>query len=305
MLTSSFGEWMLVYTGDTGPSKTLPAEILLRPGWPLEEVLPIIADIGYDTVDICTWIGHTAYPLSLGRRSRREIPRLVRDLGMTITALGAHGGSRHNFDRYGYLTRDADELEHRHKYTRACIDLAAEWEVPVVEDLVGAAPQGMNEEEAWARVVESVGRMAEYAASRGIVLGVELYAGVVNSPDAFQRLVGAVAFRALGCVMDPSNLVTSGYPDMVDNMRTVGRYIVHTHLKGVRQGGITTPGGPDDLFDIGQFARLLVEHGYDGSLTIEEYPDSYPEPISPEDSARVAFQNVSRVLDDLGLRRRK
>ncbi len=301
LFTSNFGRWVLLHKGESIGYKTRAGDVMMRPGLPLEDVLPIIAEIGYETLNICPWMGHTANPYSMSKRVRHELPRMVEDLGMTISTVGAHGGSRHNFDRYGYVTQDEEELQQRHDYMRACIDLAAEWDVPIVEDVVGSAPDGWEEEEAWAHVVEAVSANVEYAKSNGVKIGIELYAGVVNSPERFVRLYDEVGSENLGCTMDPSNLV-AGYPDMVKNMEILGRYIISSHIKGVRESGITTPGGPDDTFDIAQYAQLLNQYGYKGSFVIEDYPDSYSPPLEPAVSAKIAFDSVVRILDSLGLR---
>lgn len=296
-LTGGFGRWILVHKGPPGSykSKTRPGDTIVRAAAPLDEILPTIAGLGYETVDICAWLGQSAYPYSLGRNFRRSLPRLLESLGLTLNGLSAAGGSRHTFDRFGYATADADELKERLRYTEECIRLAAEWGASHVQDLVGMKPETMPDEEAWDRVVSAVGHLCDVAASHGIRYGLEPYMGIVNTGEQYLAVKKAVPHKALGCIIDPVSLLSETPTSIKEICETLGPDCVGVHLKGLTaEGRMTQPGGPEDTIDIVAFWTLLTKQGFAGPLTFEEYPDSYPSPRDPVASAAAAVEAVRR-----------
>jgi sugar phosphate isomerase/epimerase len=300
-MTSSFGDWLLVSKNPFPAEKSNVPFVSLRPGPPLAEVLPLLAEIGYDEVTICTWVGQEAFPLSLSENRVHKIRRLVDGLGLQITALGSHGGSNHIFDRHGYLTEDKDELAARLRYTKLCIDLAVRWGVSVVEDMAGDIPEGMSKSEAWKRAKDVYQELAAYSEQNGVCLAVEPFFGLIESPDDFVRLHREVGSTALGCVLDIQNLAVAGYPSIGDAIDKLGPYLAHAHTKGLAKYGSTVPGAADDTIDQQHYVRRLVEVGYKGPLTLEEYPDRYSPPLEASTSARIAFENISEILNQAEL----
>lgn len=299
ILTGGFGRWVLIHKG-TPPdyaTKTRVGDTILRPGPTVIDVLPALAEIGYDSVTVCGWPGHAAHVYSLSPQSRKRIPELARDLGLTLTGFSGMGGSRHAFDRFGYATADQDELQERVRYTETCLQVAAEWGTGHVEDVAGMLPVGMSWEEAFSRIVDTVGHFAEYAHSLGVKYALEPYMGVVNTTSRYLRLFNQINHPGLAAIIDLANLLVEEETTAAAVARALGGLAVATHLKGfTEQGRITTPGGAEDTMDIVGFWSGLAEVGYSGVLTFEEYPDSYPTPLDPFDSARAAHDNVRALF---------
>jgi sugar phosphate isomerase/epimerase len=302
-LTGGFGRWVLIHKGPPPDyaTKTRVGDTIMRPGWPLTEVLPVLADIGYDAVTVCGWPGHAAHVYSQSDTTRAQIPRLARDLGLTLTGFSAMGGSRHAFDRFGYATADPDERAERMAYTEACLRLAAQWGVGHVEDVAGMLPPGMAPAEGLARIVDAVGHFAEVAHSLGIRYALEPYMGVVNTTAKWLELAEQVSHPGLAAIIDPANLLAEESTSLGQIAATLGGYAVATHLKGfTAEGRITTPGGPADTMDIVGLWAGLTQAGYAGVLTFEEYPDSYPTPLDPLESARRAHDAVRALFEGVG-----
>ncbi len=301
--TSAFGRWVVVQTGDKETRPGLRSgNILIRPGYPLSKVLKYLAAVGYKNVAICSWVGHSAYPSCLDKDDREDLKRLVRDLGLTITGIGAHGGSRHVFDRNGYLTRSEAEREERIAYTKAAIDLASDLGVGLIDDVVGELPAGMEPESGWNVVTETYKRLCSYAEGKGVVIGLELYLGFVHTPESFLSLVEKVNSSALRCTLDPQNLITAKMTDIDSIVKMLQNHIVHVHIKGLtKENKLTRPGGPEDVFDITGFVRSLASIGYDGALTLEEYPDLYMPEGDPYQCAKEAYRDLSKKLAPLGV----
>ena len=217
-------------------------------------MLPIISALGYDTVDICAWLGQSAYPYTLGPHLRRTLPRLLESLGLKLNGVSAAGGSRHTFDRFGYATADADEYRERIAYTENCIRIAAEWGASHIQDLVGIITRASSVDEAWDRVAGAVGHLTEFAASCGIRFGLEPYMGIVNTADRYLAMKKAVPNPNLGCVVDPVSLLAELETSLEEICSKLAGECVAVHLKGLSaEGRMTQPGGPEDTLDIPGF----------------------------------------------------
>jgi sugar phosphate isomerase/epimerase len=300
-MTGGFGRWVLLHKGVNNdyPTVTRAGDTMVRPGPPLEDVLPIIAEMGYAAVTICAWLGHSAHPYSIGRRLRRSLPAILDGLGLELHGLSACGGSRHSFDRFGYSTADDDERIERLRYTEECIRLAGEWGASHVQDVVGMRPPEMTEDEAWERIIEAVAHLAAVAAAHGVRYAVEPYMGVVNTAAGYLRLREEVGDDNLACVIDPSSLLAEAETSVEEICGALGRYCVAVHLKGrTAEGRMTQPGAPEDTFNIPHFWELLTAEGYSNPLIFEEYADSYPQPRNPVASAAAAIEAVASQFAD-------
>jgi L-ribulose-5-phosphate 3-epimerase len=90
-----------------------------------------------------------------------------------------------------------------------------------------------------------------------------------------KKLLDDVGSKGLGVNLDPANLVMVAGDDPVRAVRTLAKYIVHTHAKD----GVQIAGGPEPSFKelpLGQggvkweaYLRALKAIGFDGFLTIE------------------------------------
>ena len=87
-LTGGFGRWVLIHKGPEGgyKTKTRRGDTIVRAAMQLDEVLPIVSALGYDTVDICAWLGQSAYPYTLGPHLRRTLPACSRASASSSTA---------------------------------------------------------------------------------------------------------------------------------------------------------------------------------------------------------------------------
>lgn len=280
-----------------------PGDVVFRPGPPVYEYLPYLKELGFDGISLCTWFGHTAYPLSLTERGEQQLRETLESLGLNVYALGSHGGSRHVFSRYGYLTTDQDELAERIAYLKSCLHLAARLGVKVVDDVTGDCPSGVSEDEAFERLAAVYKELCETAGELGVRIGIEPYTGPVGSPEAYWRLKEAVNHPAMGCTLDHSNLMNNGVvTSPSEGVYKLASEIVHVHVKGMGERGMTTPGGPEDRGGAGEVLNALREIGYQGAVSLEEYPDAYRPALDPYDAARAAYASMAKLMSDLGVR---
>jgi len=303
--TAAFGKWILVNKGEEPPrTGGRPGDTLLRPGLPLERCLPALSKAGYDGIALCTWVGHSAYPWSLDPVTEERIKELLKENNLKVFAFGSHGGSRHVFDRFGYLTTDKEELNERILYIKECIKLASRFEVPVIDDVTGDIPIGMTEDEAFNHLAEIYKDLCNLAEECNVRIGIEPYSGPINSPEAFWRLKEMVSSEALGVTIDYSNLIgNKTVTSAPEAAKKLGSAAVHVHLKGRSfEGSITTPGGEKDTCDLRGFLREMEVVGYDGAVTLEEYPEKYKPALDPYQAAEVGYKSVAKIMEELGVR---
>jgi sugar phosphate isomerase/epimerase len=302
--TATFGNWILIRKGEPTNIGSRPGDTLLRPGIPLERYLPTLSEIGYDGVGLCTWPGHNAYPWSLDSKTKEKIIKMFKETGLNIYALGSHGGSRHVFDRFGYLTTDIDEFNERILYTKKCIELAAHLGVSVIDDVTGDIPNGVSEDEAFDRLAKIFKDICNYAEEYNVHIGIEPYTGPIGSPEAFWRLKEMVNHSKLGCTLDYSNLIANGtVTSAQDSAKKLCSAVVHIHLKGrSSSGSLATPGGESDTCDLKEFLQVMHKNGYNGTLTLEEYPESYKPALSPLQAAKAGYISVSKIMNELEIR---
>jgi sugar phosphate isomerase/epimerase len=164
------------------------------------------------------------------------------------------------------------------------VDLAADLGTDVVTTHIGVVPQSPAAPR-YAVMRAALKELADYAAGRGVVFAVE------TGPEkaiTLKRLLDDVGFPGLGVNLDPANLVMVVADDPAAAVRTLGKYIAHTHAKdGVQLRAVNAeavyhgaeppglgPGFKEVPLDTGSvdwdaYLRALQDVGFRGYLTIE------------------------------------
>jgi sugar phosphate isomerase/epimerase len=125
------------------------------------------------------------------------------------------------------------------------------------------------------RVVEALGRLAEEAGSRGMVIGLENeHACNIATAAETTRVLKAQPHPALQVVWDPANAYVSGEVPYPDGYRLLppGR-IVHVHAKDCRvedHKALWGPLGEGGVDWKGQI-QALVDDGYQGFISLETH----------------------------------
>jgi len=153
-------------------------------------------------------------------------------------------------------------------------------------------------------VVEGIHALLPLAAELGIQLAIEnhykastwQYPEFAQRPEVFHRIVDAIDDRVhFGVQYDPSNAITAGVDsgdfldsviDRVITMQASDRYVVPGHtLDELRQTDGTLGYSPalqhgvigQGLNDYDRIFTTLVEHGYDGWISIEDGVNGFDE----------------------------
>jgi sugar phosphate isomerase/epimerase len=73
-------------------SSIVKHDVLVKPEISLGEYIKKIANIGYDSCGVFSCRGQAGYPGYLSVKDRRELGKLVHDLGCEVAGIGAYGG---------------------------------------------------------------------------------------------------------------------------------------------------------------------------------------------------------------------
>jgi D-psicose/D-tagatose/L-ribulose 3-epimerase len=227
----------------------------------LETLVPHIAQLGFDVIEL---------PIEeVGQFDVARAGELAREHGLGVAGCAVIGPGR------DLLL--PDEADRGIRYLRSCIDVAQELGSPAVAgpfySAVGRCWRSTPAErerdvEQVARVLRSLG---EYAADRGVVLGVETLnrfeTSFLNTTAQALELIDRIDHPAVGVALDLFHLGIEE-KHVGDALRAAGRRLVHLQVAENDRG---TPGtGSLPWADI---ARALHETGYRGRVVIETFSD--------------------------------
>jgi sugar phosphate isomerase/epimerase len=211
---------------------------------PLAVVLKKLAELHIDTVELATgnYVGDAHCKLSMleNNVALTEFKNLLRDHGVSISALSCHGNALHP---------NKAQAQQYNEVSRKTILLAEKLGVSVVIDFSGCPGDSPNAtapnwvtcpwppdyrkvlDWQWNEVVAPYWiEHARFAANHGVKIAVEMHPGfVVYNPETTLRL-RSIAGETVGCNFDPSHLFWQSI-DPIAAIRVLGSSIFHVHAK--------------------------------------------------------------------------
>jgi sugar phosphate isomerase/epimerase len=298
---------------------------------PLEDVLRLVADLGYETVELPAWKGCGHVDLDAVEADRgRALRDLVRGFGLGISSLsngreghlilGPHGST---VDRWAPVQGEAERIQYGIRRLTQTGRVAAMLEVPVVTGFVGSTVwdkwyiyPAANEkayEDAWGLFAERLNPILDEFGRLGIRFAHEVHPTEIayNIEMAEQAVTALQGRPEYGFNFDPSHLVWQGI-DPVVFIKRLGKRIFHAHAKDgevqadeVARSGVLSSGSwtrPDRGFrfrvpgwgDVNwrRIMSALVAVGYDHVLSFE-----HEDPImSPEDGCEKAIAYLKPLV---------
>jgi sugar phosphate isomerase/epimerase len=283
---------------------------------PLRDAIETISDVGYDGLEVYVWndyifdssvLSPAHTPARLLEKKAGEIKNLTKEFGVRISALMCL-----DID-FGYRNA-CEETRLKHiQFTKQCIDIAADMEVGIVPFTTGPILEGLSSESSWVKLLDTVGTYVDYASKRDVIVALEPHAPfrgkemLVDSVETCLKLLKAIDHKNLKVNFDQSHFSIRGW-NISDAVQKLSKYIVHAHLKGSR--GLYpkfewyVPGEyPEDKDAIQDYALALKNIGYDGFMSVEVANSRRTQMLyDPKQAAKLAYDTVSSVLENLGLR---
>jgi sugar phosphate isomerase/epimerase len=174
-----------------------------------------------------------------------------------------------------------DKLNEQIAYTKKWIDHAATMGAPHIRVFAGAKEKSMSEEEAVANCLASYQECLDYAAKKGVFLGLENHGGIVALPDNLVKMVQAAKSPWAGINLDSGNFHTA---DPYADLAKIAPYAVNVQLKmEIKRKGATE----FEPSDIKRLLQILREANYQGWFTLEYEMKDDP------------VKNVPRILKEI------
>lgn len=230
----------------------LGANSVLFGGYDMETAFKYLAMAGYDGIELSAIDGMSEH-LVLDRWQELvpEIKRLQQTYGLELLAMEQP-------------SQDPARME---KAFQAAVELG----IPIIN----CGPGGKSDdEEAWPKVIDSLGKLADMAEKYGVTLCVKAHVGasIYNTPTTL-RAIQEITSPAFGIDMDPSHIHRAG-ENPVEALEAVVDHVKHIHIRDCK-GRERGPGKPEmqangrgDI-DLVGYIRVLHEHGYTGPVDLE------------------------------------
>ena len=230
----------------------LGANSVLFGGFNLRTAFEHIAMAGYDGVEVSAIDGMSEHlVIDRWRDIAPEIKSLSLEYGLELLAMEQP-------------SQDPAKME-------LAFQAAGEVGIPIIN----CGPGGKSDDEnAWPRMIDSLGNLAAMAEDHGVTLCVKAHVGAsIYNTATTLRALQEITSPAFAIDMDPSHIHRAG-ENPVEAIGAVMSHIKHVHIRDCkgRQHG---PGKPEDQangrgdIDLVGYIRVLHENGYDGPLDLE------------------------------------
>lgn len=296
----------------------------ILPDWPLDGVLRLAAELGYECVELMCW--------PVGKADRRyagvthldasdftdaaanAIRRLTADFGVSVSGLGYYPNP---------LASDPAEAAKAVEHLRKVIRAAALLGVNQVNTFAGRDP-AKSVDANWPRFLSVWQPLVAYAAEQGVRIGIENcpmlfthdeWPGGKNlaiSPAIWRRMFEEIPDANFGLNYDPSHMIWQQMDEIAPIAEFAAR-LHHVHAKDVRvdrrglnEVGILatplqyhTPKLPG-LGDVrwGAFFAALTDAGYQGPVCVEVEDRAYEGSL--EDRERALRQSATYLRQFMG-----
>jgi sugar phosphate isomerase/epimerase len=144
---------------------------------------------------------------------------------------------------------------------RNWVDVAVKLGAGHVRVFGGKIPKGGTEDQAAEAVIECLKPAAEYAGSKGIILGLENHGGVTEKAETILKIVKGVNSPSVGVNLDTGNFTRDAYKQL----EMIAPYAVNVQVKSDIRGA----DGTREPSDWDRICRMLVAAKYRGYLALE------------------------------------
>ena len=155
------------------------------------------------------------------------------------------------------------------------IDYAAEFGAPNIRIFAGEVPEGTDKDKVIIWVADAIKSTLDYAAERGVVLGLENHGGITSRAADLLAICDAVGNHPwFGINMDTGNFRTDAYEELA----IIAPRAVNVHIKVE----IVQNDGKKVLADLARLRDILVAVNYKGWIALEYEAEADPRTAIPQ-----------------------
>ena len=269
------------------------------PTVPVDRQIRHVAGLGFDGIELTVIPRYTTDLYHLDAAERKRIRQLLLDHQLELPAIAGH-------------TRlmETDPALHAQnmKRLRDTVDLAVEWAIdgtpPAIDTTTGG--ESGQWETHQALLVERVGALVEYGASRGVVIAIEPHVSdILDTPAKTVALLEMIDSPYLKVNFDISHFDVIGMT-IEERVAPLAPHTVHTHVKDQRGRApnheFLIPG--EGNFDYVAYLQAMQKHGYDGFITVEVSVMVQRRPnYDPLAATTMSYQTLERAFRQAGIAR--
>lgn len=252
--------------------------------YPLEPALEGIAAAGYKYVELSAVRGWTEHvPLDADEKTLGKIQRQLNQLGLVPVSLSGHSD---------LTTKDGL------KDARLALELCERLGINIMNTAVGGH---YSEEEDEAGFMANINDLADAAADKDILVGIEIHGDVTGSGQKAAQVIKQIGRDNIRLNYDTANCEFWGGVRAEDDLKYALPYLVHVHLKDTVGGhrNWNFPAIGKGRIDFANLLRQFKRGGYTGPFTVEiEFAG---EPWPSLQAVNKAMKDSYKVLAGLGL----
>ena len=262
-----------------------------------EPMIQLVADIGYDGVEICVRDEYSTAPANLTSFDRRQMRRLAQDHGLDLTWLMA--GS------FGIVETVAAQHRENLDALRRVFELGHELELepPIVVSTDGGRVADWDSLRS--ALVDQLADWVMVAEEFDGIVAVEPHAGaLLNTPDRTLWLLEQIPHPRLKINFDYSHFEVIDVP-MEEAISLLIEHASGIHVKDVRGRGpefrYILPGEGD--VNYAEYLKLVATAGYDGFITTEISAHVFrADGYDPVAAAKYCYKTLADAFDtaDIG-----
>lgn len=233
----------------------------------LFDFIDFCADHGCDGVELTSYYFRKGF----GQDYLVELKRhaFLRGLAISGTAIGNN-----------FAQPDGPGLDKEINETKRWIDYAAFLGAPHIRVFAGDA-RGLDHASAKRQCIKALENCGEYAASKGVWLGLENHGGIVSEVSDLLDIIRSVSNPWVGVNLDTGNFY--GDTDPYDDMARLAPYAVNVQLKV----DVNRRGKGKEPTDLARVIKILTDANYQGYVALEYEAAEDPWKAVPEWLARM------------------
>jgi len=269
------------------------------PALPIDVTLEHLKRLGFEGIELTVVPGYTTSLDRLDAPERRRVRALLDKHRLALPSLAAHRDILADDP-----TQVADNLDALRASVDLAVDLAGADGPPVINTMAGGK-QGQFDSQRTA-LIERLGALVTYAASRGVTIALEAHVfTVLESAVTTKEVIDEIDSPSLRANFDYSHFAVVGL-SVEETVPVLGPLSVHTHVKDQRGRAphheflIPGEGGSDYV----PYLWAMRDAGYDGFITGEVSVMVQRRPgYDPLGAATRTYAVLAHAFDEAGLGR--
>lgn len=262
-----------------------------------ERAIEVLADIGYDGVELTVWPGWDAAPDKMPPSRRTQVRDLLRRTGLKLTSLMEHISPEADDKKH------AAQLERLRRVSKLAHDLSSD-SPPLIQTVLGGGTWEAKKDLFCKRLTD----WAKLAERAKIVLAVKPHrGGAMSRPDQAVWLI-----RQLGdtphirMVYDYSHYAFRDMP-LAETIRTALPITAHIAVKDAYKQGdrvVFALPGEHKTIDYAKLLSLFYQGGYRGDICCEVSGMVWNKPgYDPVAAAKTCHKNLAPAFEKAGVPR--